>query len=216
MGGTYQGYLVIGDITGFTSYFAQTELEHSQEVLAELLELILNHFQPVLTLAKLEGDAVFAHVPGERVTHGEILIDLLEATYVAFRDKVNQVVHRTTCECNACRAIPMLDLKFMVHFGSYMQQDVMGSHELVGSDVNLLHRLTKNHVVEETGWKAYALFTMAALSQMEVEPEDMHTQFEEYEHLGQIEVCVLICANVMRNLLRRGRCLFLLKRRTCN
>jgi len=191
MATTNNGYLVIGDVTGFTAYFAQTELEHSQEVLAELLELILDHFQPVLRLAKLEGDAVFAHAPAERVTRGELLIEILESTYVAFRDKVNQIVYRTTCECNACRAIPMLDLKFMLHYGSYVQQDVMGSHELVGSDVNLLHRLTKNHVAEETGWKAYALFTMAALNQMQIEPEDMHTQSEEYEHLGQVQVCVL-------------------------
>ncbi len=191
MGSTNEGYLVIGDISGFTAYFAQTELEHSQEVLAELLELILDHFQPVLTLAKLEGDAVFAHAPGERLTRGEMLVELLEATYVAFRDKVTRIVHRTTCECNACRAIPMLDLKFMVHYGGYILQDVLGSRELVGSDVNLLHRLTKNHIVEETGWKAYTLFTEAALKQMEIEPGEMHAQVEEYEHLGQVQVYAL-------------------------
>ena len=191
MGSTNNGYLVIGDITGFTSYFAQTELEHAQEVMAELLELMLDHFQPVLTLANLEGDAVFAHAPVERLTRGEILVDLLEATYVAFRDKVNHIVHRTTCECNACRAIPMLDLKFMVHYGSYIMQDIMGSQELVGSDVNLLHRLTKNHIVEETGWKAYILFSEAALRQMEIEPGEMHGQVEEYEHLGEVQVYAL-------------------------
>jgi len=71
--GINSGYLVIGDISGYTSYVAATELEHSQAVLAELLELILEKFQPILTLAKLEGDAIFAHVPGVRVTRGETL-----------------------------------------------------------------------------------------------------------------------------------------------
>lgn len=30
----------------------------------------------------------------------------------------------TTCTCNACRNIPNLDLKFLVHFGIYVLQDM--------------------------------------------------------------------------------------------
>jgi hypothetical protein len=33
----------------------------------------------------------------------------------------------------------------------------------VGTDVNTAQRLTKNHVVEETSYEAYALFSRAAL-----------------------------------------------------
>ena len=33
----------------------------------------------------------------------------------------------------------------------------------MGTDVNTAQRLTKNHVVEETGCEAYARFTRAAL-----------------------------------------------------
>ena len=54
------GYLVIADISGYTSFVAKTELEHSHEILSELLELILEKFQPLMTISKLEGDAVFA------------------------------------------------------------------------------------------------------------------------------------------------------------
>lgn len=69
---TNSGYLVIGDISGYTSYVAQTELEHSQEVLAELLGLIVNHFQPVLTVLRLEGDAVFANAPEGQIPRGKL------------------------------------------------------------------------------------------------------------------------------------------------
>ena len=33
---TQHGYLVIADISGYTSFLAGTELEHSQEILADL------------------------------------------------------------------------------------------------------------------------------------------------------------------------------------
>ena len=33
----------------------------------------------------------------------------------------------------------------------------------MGTDVNTAQRLSKNHVVEETGYEAYALFTREAL-----------------------------------------------------
>jgi hypothetical protein len=97
-------------------------------------------------------------------------------------------MHRqTTCTCQACRNIPSLDLKFITHHGDYIQQPVGGITELAGSDVNLIHRLAKNHVVEATGWKAYALFTEASLEHMQVLFEKAHLQPEAYEHLGEVQ-----------------------------
>ena len=39
---TQHGYLVIADISGYTSFVAKTELEHSQEILSELLRLMVS------------------------------------------------------------------------------------------------------------------------------------------------------------------------------
>jgi hypothetical protein len=186
----YTGFLVVGDISGYTSYVARTELAHSQEVLAELLELIVQHIRPLLSVVRLEGDAVFAHVPAEQVTRGESLMEALETTYTAFRDHVRGIVQRTTCECNACRAIPTLDLKFIVHYGDYMMQEVSGIHELVGTEVNRLFRLTKNHVTQETGWNAYILCTAVSLQQLGLPSGGMREFSESYEHLGEVTVYV--------------------------
>ena len=152
---TQHGYLVIADITGYTSFAAKTELEHSHEILSELLELLVSRFEPAMTISKLEGDAVFAYAPKEVFARGETLVDFVESMYVAFRDKLLSMKRLTTCTCNACRNIPSLDLKFFLHCGDYIQQSVANIKELVGSDVNLVHRLTKNHVTEATGWHAY-------------------------------------------------------------
>ena len=58
---TQHGYLVIADISGYTSFVAKTELEHSHEILSELLSLLVENFKPLMTISNLEGDAVFGY-----------------------------------------------------------------------------------------------------------------------------------------------------------
>jgi uncharacterized protein YndB with AHSA1/START domain len=183
---TQHGYLLLADISGYTSYVASTELTHSQEILSELLELIVSSFRQRMTIHKLEGDAVFAYMPAGKLQRGESLFELIESTYVAFRSKREAAQRRTTCTCNACRNIPNLDLKFIAHYGEFVVQDVMGTRELVGSDVNLVHRLLKNHIAESTGWIAYALLTEGCLHRLGLHPDGLHEELEAYEHLGEV------------------------------
>jgi uncharacterized protein YndB with AHSA1/START domain len=181
------GYLVIADISGYTSFVAKTELDHSHEILSELLGLLVNRIQPTMTLSKLEGDAVFAYAPETVFARGETLIDFIESMYIAFRDKQLSMKRATTCTCNACRDIQSLDLKFFLHCGDYIQQTIAGIKELVGTDVNLIHRLTKNHVTQATGWGAYMMITEQCLNHNGLILADAHAQTEEYENLGKIK-----------------------------
>ena len=182
------GYLLLADISGYTSYVAATEIEHSQAVLSELLEIIVAHLTPALTLAKLEGDAVFVYAPERAVASADSLFDVMESTYVAFRDGVEASRRRTTCQCNACRAIPTLDLKFVAHHGEFFIQSVASTRELLGSDVNLIHRLLKNHVSELTGWRAYLLLTDAFWQHLLARPAQPFECSEQYEHLGTVQL----------------------------
>jgi hypothetical protein len=180
------GYLLLADISGYSSYLAGVELDHAHEILKELIELIVARCEPLLAIAELEGDAVFAYAPVARVPRGETLLELIEATYVAFRDHVEAMRRRTTCTCRACQGLPGLDLKFITHHGSYILQEIAGVTKLVGTDINLAHRLLKNHVKEATGWRAYALFTDAVLDHLGCRPVSLHTLVEEYD-LGQVQ-----------------------------
>lgn len=184
---TQHGYLLLADISGYTSFVAGTELEHSHEILSDLLETICVKIEALLTLSKLEGDAVFAYAPETKIQRGETLLELIEATYVAFRDRQLSIRRATTCTCNACQNIPSLDLKFIAHHGDYVVQQVRDIRELVGSDVNLIHRLLKNHVMESTGWRAYAMLTEQCLDHLQLDLEGAHVQMEAYEHLGQVK-----------------------------
>ncbi len=183
---TQHGYLLLADISGYTSFVAGTELDHSHEILSDLLETIYTRIEKLLTIHKLEGDAVFAHAPEAIVARGETILEMVESTYLAFRDRQTDIKRSTTCTCRACQNIPILDLKFILHHGDYILQQVRGIRELVGSDVNLIHRLSKNHVAEATGWRAYLMITEPCLTHLDLKLEGAHEQMESYEHLGEI------------------------------
>jgi len=68
---TQHGHLLPADITGYTSYVATTELNHSQEILTELLETIIAQARPLLTISKLEGDTVFAYALEAKIPRGK-------------------------------------------------------------------------------------------------------------------------------------------------
>ena len=185
------GYLVLVDLSGYTPFMASSELDHAQGILSNLLDLLCSRLTPTLTLAEIEGDALFLYVPGDRLRRGETLLELIETTYVAFRDKMRTMQRAATCPCQACQVMCTLDLKFVTHCGEYVLQSQARGLKPVGSSVNLAHRLLKNRITESTGWTAYALFTEAALARMEIRPEGVHTERASYEHLGDCTIAAV-------------------------
>jgi uncharacterized protein YndB with AHSA1/START domain len=191
LGTPEKGCLLFADITGYTDYLAGTELMHAQDVLADLLETIVASLTPTFALAKLEGDAAFVHADSDSI-NPTMVMDTVESAYFAFQKRLRDVVHSTTCECNACSRIPTLDLKFFVHDGEYVVRHIAGSEELTGSDVVLVHRLAKGSSGEAIGKPAYAVYTAVTLNQMAMDPTILgfipHT--ETFSDIGDVEVFV--------------------------
>ncbi len=181
-----EGYLLIADITGYTMYLSQSELDHAQQILTELLELLLEHTRPPLVLSRLAGDAVISYGLGDNFYKGQTFLEMIEDTYVAFRKAIEQMALNNTCHCNACTNISHLDLKFFIHYGSFAIQHIVDHDELVGSDVNLIHRLLKNHVADLIGLSAYTLYTAQALERLNLPGlvETLVPLEETYEYLG--------------------------------
>ena len=192
MSRTREGYLLIADITGYTRYLNESELEHAQETLTALLELLVENTGPPLVISRLAGDAVISYGLRDDFFQGQTFIEKIEDIYVTFRKAIERLVLNNTCRCNACANISMLDLKFFIHYGTFGIQRISDHNELVGSDINLLHRLLKNSVTEATGYRAYALYTDAAIRMLEVGDlvESMTPHHEVYEHLGEVKVWV--------------------------
>jgi uncharacterized protein YndB with AHSA1/START domain len=179
--------MIIADISGYTSYLTGTEIDHAQNVLEDLLETVYSKLAPPFTMVKAEGDALFLFAPDGLVS-GSMLLDTIDACYFAFRRRLRDVSQATTCSCNACVLIPRLDLKFISHAGEAIRQSSFGSVDLVGPDVIVLHRLLKNHVVEEHGWRAYALLTDAAVKRVGLDclRLGMDAHHEEYDDAGAV------------------------------
>src|SRR5439155_16815416 len=182
---------LIADISGYTGYLADVELDHAQDILADLVGTVVTALRPNFRLAKLEGDAAFMSMTAEKVD-GSMLLDTIERCYFGFRRRRRDVRQATSCECNACVRIPDLDLKFVVHHGSAILQKVAGRQELLGSDVIVVHRLLKNDVVKQLGIGAYALISQACIDVSDIEPAALgmvgHT--ETYDRIGDVRAWV--------------------------
>ena len=179
--------LVIADISGYTSYLAGSELDHAQDILADLMETTLAALGPTLRLNKLEGDAIFLYAPEVEID-GSTLMDALENAYFAFQRRLRSIRQATTCQCNACRTIPNLNLKFCAHHGGFVRQRIMGQEELAGRDIILVHRLLKNGVAERFGLHGYGLLTTACADALQLDPAALRLQphTETYEHIGEV------------------------------
>ncbi len=186
------GYLLIADITGYTVFLSTSELEHAQETLSTLLKLLIEHTRPPLVISRLAGDAVISYLLQERFLQGQTFVEMIEDTYVAFRRAIELMVLNNTCRCNACANVPTLDLKFFVHYGTFGLQRLGTHDELIGNDVNLIHRLLKNHVTEKTGLRGYALYTEAAVQNLGLTdwPASLSPMSEAYDHLGTVPVWI--------------------------
>src|SRR5204862_8140048 len=146
----------MADISGYTAFVAGTEADHSQEILAELLEAISRSFGGKLAVDQVEGDALCCTT--ERTDVG--VTDWLRETYRIFHRRLRDIRSATTCPCRACATVQDLGLKFVVHRGSFSRYEVAGRVQLHGNDVNLVHRLLKNTVPGHE----YLLATAAALA----------------------------------------------------
>lgn len=187
-----KGYFVITDISGYTSYLSNSELDHAHEILNSLFEAQISQLKPPFIISNFQGDAILSYIPEGNILNKQTIIELIENVYYAFMEKRELMHLNTTCTCNACKNISGLDLKIFVHYGQFMIQQIMGRQELIGQDVIQVHRMMKNRVKEETGITAYALFTVDAARKLELETmcPEVVKYADHYDDLGKVEMLV--------------------------
>jgi len=156
------GFIVMADITGYTVYLNESELDHAQESIVAILDVIVGSTDAPLTLSRVVGDAVLSYAFDGTILNTQTLVEELESIYVVFRRALEQMVLNTTCTCNACANLSALDLKFVVHHGDFVIREMAGNHELIGPNVNLVFRLAKNRIREILGFGAFVA-TLAPL-----------------------------------------------------
>ena len=195
------GPLLLADISGYTSFLQAVAIAHADDtnakipdayaMMSSLLDGIIEQVAPPFTLSKLEGDAVFAFaVDGDEVPTGAALLACVARWYAEFRRRMGAAREIWTCDCDVCVRGTGLDLKFILHSGSFVVQSIAGSRELVGPDVVMAHRLLKTNASEVVGGAAYLLITARAAEHFEVSTADALPLVETYDHYAPIQCWV--------------------------
>jgi hypothetical protein len=189
------GALLLADISGYTLFLQSVARAHQDDafadgavpdayaVMSNLLDGIVGRVVPPFTLSKLEGDAVFAYASdAAAIPHGAAMLDCFTECYAEFRRRVSIARDFSTCWCDVCSRIDVLDLKFILHSGPFVIHEIAGSAEVVGPEVVIAHRLLKNGAVELVGHGAYALITAVAAARFDIPTEATVPIVETYEH----------------------------------
>ena len=197
------GPLLLADIGGYTSFLRAVQTAHADDAFAEgnipdayglvssLLDGIVGRLVPPFTLSKLEGDAVFVYATtDDALPHGAGLTACIASCYEEFHRRLEAAHGVWSCRCDACMRIDQLDLKFILHAGPFVIQEIAGTAELVGPEVVMAHRLLKSDAAEVVGRGAYALLTRQAVERFAVPAEDAIPMIASYEHYEPIETLV--------------------------
>src|SRR5437660_12317486 len=140
--GLQEGALVLADISGYSKFVAQTDVDHSWSILHELLDTMVRSVQGRMDVSQVEGDAIL-FISGLSTPE---VIRALEGTFVSFHRRLRDMQAVTTCPCTACTNIPILKLKFVVHHGKISRQRLSNAAPLHGADVIDAHLLLANQV----------------------------------------------------------------------
>lgn len=139
------GLIFIPDISGFTRFVSETELEHSRYIIEELLETIINANQLGLSISEIEGDAIlfykFGDPPG--IQH---LVTQVEKMFCEFHKHIRNYELRRLCQCAACKKAVGLSLKVIIHYGEFSSYKVKEFSKLLGKDIIVAHQLLKNDI----------------------------------------------------------------------
>src|SRR5258705_8697896 len=110
-----KGLLYIPDISGFTRFVNETEIEHSRLIIQELLEILINANQIGLEVSEVEGDAILFYKFGDSPSLEE-LYKQVEKMFTEFHRSLAVYDLNRFCQCKACRSAISLTLKVITHY----------------------------------------------------------------------------------------------------
>jgi hypothetical protein len=193
------GLLMLADISGYTSFLERVSEAHpdlaagiapvppAYDFMITLLDLVAAGLQPTFTPIQTEGDALFAVADADAVSsRGTDVLGSIGSTYASYHTRLGAQQRMQGDECSACVLLTTLELKFIVHAGSFVVQELPTRTHVAGPAVILAHRLLKNRVTDETGLRGYALLTDAAVELLGLDRSEGHVYAETYTDAGSV------------------------------
>ncbi|HTF27293.1 MAG TPA: DUF2652 domain-containing protein [Flavitalea sp.] len=145
------GLLFIPDISGFTKFVTESEINHSRLIIQELLEALINANQIGLEISEIEGDAILFYKFGKQPELEE-LYKQVEKMFCVFHKSLMTYDQRRYCQCRACISAADLSLKVITHYGEFASYNVKNFSKLIGKDVIVAHQLLKNNIEQHEYW----------------------------------------------------------------
>ncbi len=146
-----QGLLFIPDISGFTRFVSDMEIEHSRFVIQQLLEVLMDANELDLEISEVEGDAILFYKFGA-MPDIERLYAQVERMFCDFHSHLLTFNRHRLCQCQACSTAVDLSLKVVTHYGEFTGYNVRNFSKLIGKDVIVAHQLLKNDIPEHEYW----------------------------------------------------------------
>ena len=146
-----RGLLFIPDISGFTRFVNEVEIEHSRFIIQQLLEVLIKANEVGLEISEIEGDAILFYKFGEPQKL-ELLYKQVEKMFRAFHQYLITYDNRKICQCKACISAIDLSLKVITHYGEFTPLSVQRFNKLIGKDVIVAHQLLKNEIAQHEYW----------------------------------------------------------------
>lgn len=175
----------IPDIGGFTKFVAETEIRHSQHIIKELLELLVDANSLGLEVSEFEGDAVLFFRSGAPPSLDE-LVQQSKRMFVAFHGLLKRIEYYRVCQCGACTGASHVTLKIVAHAGSAGTMQVKSHRKFIGKDIIVAHRLLKNSVPEAE----YLLVTQDTVGRLAATDASLASfagGADAYDELGTVE-----------------------------
>jgi carbon monoxide dehydrogenase subunit G len=135
----------IPDISGFTKFIAETEISHSQHIIKELLETLVDANSLGLKVSEFEGDAILFYRQGSPPSLKEFIAQA-KKMFINFHTRLKRYELYRLCQCGACKGATDLTLKIVAHFGPAATMQVKDHTKFIGKDIIVAHRLLKNAI----------------------------------------------------------------------
>ena len=146
-----KGLLFIPDISGFTRFVNESEINHSRLIIQELLESLMNANQIGLQVSEIEGDAILFYKFGNPPDLAQ-LYQQVEKMFCEFHQHLIAYETRRFCQCKACSSAIHLSLKVITHYGEFTGYNVKNFNKLIGKDIIVVHQLLKNDIEQHEYW----------------------------------------------------------------
>lgn len=182
-------FFCIPDITGFTKFMMSANHDFAHEVIPNILQIILKTNILELSVAEIEGDAIFFYKTG-RLPSVQKVARQCKVIYDAFNAFIASYKEVDIQNYEKYLANNQLGIKIIIHHGKISISHIEGHIKLIGEDVILVHKLLKNSIQQHN----YILLSQQYLDKLKDKKvaknwfnwDKLQKGKDYYEHFGAV------------------------------